>query len=141
MQVILCSKCCEEKSIDHYRLRLTRGKYVRGRICYLCERLHDRKRKKTAEYLAIARASNARLRKKNHEKVRSYERKYWEKVRYDPEDRVKRRSECKASRERLVDSYVMNLLMQNGFSKDSITPSLIEAWRFIRLIKKEVANG
>jgi hypothetical protein len=141
MEVIFCSKCNQEKPIEQYRLRKNRGKYIRGRICISCVSLYDLTRKKTPEYHAIARKSQAKARKKNHETIRDYERKYWAKVRFDPEDREKRRLECKASRERLVDSYVISLLKSNGFEKDSITPSLIKAWRAIRLIKKEVERG
>lgn len=38
--------------------------------------------------------------------------------------------------ERLADSYVVNKLKQNGFSKESITPELIEVKRIILKTKR-----
>lgn len=142
-----CNKCGEIKTLDCF----CRKKDIKSGIsgtCKECGRLHTKlwilknpEKKKEMDKMYV---------QKNKEKIIEYRNKYYQ----ENKERISKRNKeyCKENRElvlyrlklktkrhveNLTDTYIRTCLIQkNGFTKDIITPELIQAKREIIKIKR-----
>ena len=141
-----CTKCDEDKSLEHYSKHL-KCRLGISNICKICQREKTKqwrienpeKLKKLSKTYSIKhkdklKAKRAERYAQNPEKLKLRAEK-WRIANF--EHFMQASKEGKRNRRKfLADSYIRDRLIQNGFPKEQITPELIEVQRLIIKTKR-----